>query len=154
MLFQMRHWTSGSRTALQYFCLQVQMGRRELLVTKVKKAFLEFLEKMDTQDFLASQETEVTGSFFVIHHHPYISSLHLICAHVCRFRRPEGSLWIAWTEGTKGSPWSCRYSTTFRENLSLYCTPAKSQRFLFLMRHFCICVFLCASVIGLSLDGS
>lgn len=38
------------------------MGRRELPVTKVKKAFLEFLEKKDFRVFLAFQETEVTRS--------------------------------------------------------------------------------------------
>lgn len=71
----MFHWMSqdyiasalnltNSKSYAQYFCLffQVEMGRRELLVTKVKKAFLEVLEKKDIRAFLASQETEVTWS--------------------------------------------------------------------------------------------
>ena len=40
--------------------MQALMGRRELLVTKVKKALLELLERTDTQVFPASQETKVT----------------------------------------------------------------------------------------------
>lgn len=37
------------------------MGRKEILVTKVKRVFLVFLELMDMQAFLVSQETEVAG---------------------------------------------------------------------------------------------
>lgn len=45
---------------LQSCFLQALMGRRELLVIKVKRAFLELLEKWDIQVFLALQETKVT----------------------------------------------------------------------------------------------
>lgn len=38
------------------------MGRKELLVFEVKKAFLDLLEKMDNQALLALKELKVTRS--------------------------------------------------------------------------------------------
>ena len=49
-------------THVHFVFLQAQMGRGEPLVTRVKEAFLEFLEKMAAQVILVLQATKVTGS--------------------------------------------------------------------------------------------
>lgn len=93
------------------------MGKKELLVTQVKKAFLELLEQKDTQVYLASQEIKVTKvdqwPIFLSLQTKYLSTVfhHLIYANVCRFHWPEGSLWFTWTKRTKGYPRNTRYST-------------------------------------------
>lgn len=87
------------------------MGRKELLVTKVKRVFLVFLELMDIQAFLVSQETEVASMI----HFPSLNDM--ICvfisctknsnAHRCPWL--EGPLWAARIEGTEGSSRTSRY---------------------------------------------